>query len=318
MTNDITFIPHVIINPSSIVSYMEVISNKPRKKSHLSFIDPDYDPKANSAFLNSTRKASGYISDQAKRKMSKAIEYLLATSQPKKVREKLSGKYLTVKTSFLTLTLPSKQIHDDKEIINICLNSMLNELRMWHNIKNYIWRAELQKNGNIHFHILTDRFIPWYDARNRWNRIVNKLGYVDRFHEKHGHRTPNSTDIHSTRRVKNLKAYLVKYMVKDEPPPLNEITPEMMERTQTGRTWSCNHELSQTRGLNLIIDNEIDTELKKVISHQDVKKYESDYFTVYYLDYHIIKKTGANLLFKYFSDYLYEKLHFSEQLTFTS
>ena len=316
MKTEITFIPHVVINPFSIVSYQEVqgINKTPRQS--INYIDPSKPIEEQTAFLRSTRKAEGIVSDQAKRKMSKAIEYLLTTSTPKKVREKLTGKYLTVKTSFLTLTLPSAQIHDDKEIINTCLNSMLNELRKWHNVQNYIWRAELQKNGNIHFHILTDRFIPWYDARNRWNRIVNKLGYVDRFHEKHGHRTPNSTDIHSTRQVKNLKAYLVKYMVKDEPPPLTDENANLKDRKQTGRVWSCNHELSQTRGLNLIVDSEIDTELQKVISHPEVKKYKSDYFTVYYLDYHIIRKSGANLLFKYFSDYLFEKLHYSEQLTF--
>lgn len=278
------------------------------------YIDTEKSLEDQSTFLNSERKALGKVSIQAKRKISKAIEYLVTTASEKKVHERLSGKYVSFKCAFLTLTLPSAQIHDDKEIINVCLNSFFNECRKYHNVKNYVWRAEKQKNGNIHFHILTDSFIPWWEARNRWNRIVNKLGYVDRFQEKHGHSTPNSTDIHSTRKIKNLKAYLVKYMSKDEKESSDQTLEYEKKVCQTGRIWGCNHELSQTRGLNMIVDSELDQELKKVIESGKVRKYEATYFTVYYIDYHLIKKAGADVLFKYFSDYLFERLGYSEQL----
>jgi len=315
MTNELTFIPHVVINPSNIVSYQEVISERPRKKRGKLFIDFSEASKDQDSFLNSQRKAGGKVSLQAKRKISKAIEYLVTTATEKKVLERVTRKYVTMRTAFLTLTLPSKQIHPDKEIINTCLNSFLNELRKYHQVKNYIWRAELQKNGNIHFHIVTDKFVPWSDARNRWNRIVNKLGYVDRFQEKHGHSTPNSTDIHSTRKIKNLKAYLCKYMAKDENIELKEQASGEKVRIQEGRIWGCNHELSNTRGLNLIVDSELDEELRLILKADGIRKYEGTYFTVWYLDYHLIAKYGTGILFKYFSDYLFERLGFSEQLT---
>jgi hypothetical protein len=315
--SDITIIPHVVINPTNIVSYSEIIFDKPRKRQKVEFIDVNRPIEEQKSFLNSTRKAEGKVSEQAKRKIGKAIEYLVTIASEKKVHEKLSNKTVIFKLAFLTLTLPSKQIHPDTEIINTCLNSFFNECRKVYNVRNYVWRAEKQKNGNIHFHIITDKFIPYYEARNRWNRIVNKLGYVDRFQAIHGSKQPNSTDIHSTRKIKNLKTYLVKYMAKDHNPEPNEQTTNESTTQQTGRIWGCNHELSQTRGLNLIVDSEIDSELRRVLTKPEVRKYEGSYFTVYYLDYHLLRKYGSDILFQYFSDYLFTQLNFSEQLKTT-
>jgi len=315
---EIILIPHVVINPTSIVTYKEIISDGSRCKSSAMYFDVNAPIGEERSFIHSSRKAEGFMSPQAKRKISKALEYLVTTSTDKRQLERITGKYVNFKCAFITLTLPSTQIHDDKVIINQCLNSFLNECRQYYQVRNYVWRAEKQKNGNIHFHLVIDKFIPWNEMRNRWNRIVNKLGYVDRFHEKHNHRTPNSTDIHSTRKIKNLKAYLVKYMSKQPEVDVEEQSTAESVKLQTGRIWGCNHELSQTRGLNLIIDNEVSEELTKILKDPKLRVYETAYFTVYYLDYHRLKTNGSDLLFKYFSDYLFQQLGFEEQLKFTA
>lgn len=316
MKETFDLIPHVVVNPSSICIYNEVNYLIPRSKQSFKYINPELPIEDQKSFINSSRKNDGTLSDHAKRKLQKAIEYLVTTATEKKVQERIYKRKVSFKTAFITLTLPSKQIHKDSEIINKCLNSFLNECRQYHGLKNYVWRAERQKNGNIHFHILIDQFISWYDIRNRWNRIINKLGYVDEFHKLHNHKTPNSTDVHSTRKVKNIKSYLSKYMCKqDQTAQINE-NGTINNEFQSGRIWSCNHELSQTRGLNLIIDSEISEELKKVIDSGKYRFYEGVYFKVYYFDYHLLRQSDANFLFKYFSDYLFERLGFSEQLTF--
>lgn len=38
---------------------------------------------------------------------------------------------------------------------------------------------EFQGNGNLHYHIVTDTYIDYFLAQKIWNRIINKLGYVD-------------------------------------------------------------------------------------------------------------------------------------------
>jgi hypothetical protein len=40
---------------------------------------------------------------------------------------------------------------------------------------SYIWVAEVQQNGNIHFHILVDRFMPVKWLVNIWNQAANSV-----------------------------------------------------------------------------------------------------------------------------------------------
>ncbi|GAH22083.1 unnamed protein product, partial [marine sediment metagenome] len=115
------------------------------------------------------------------------------------------------------------------------------------NVNIYLWKAEKQKIGRIHFHIITDKFIPWWELRNVWNKHQQTLGYVTGYREDRqlwhregfkyapeyaprwnrvaqmkayhdGLRTdwdnPNSVDIHKTRHIVNLKAYFSKEISK--------------------------------------------------------------------------------------------------------
>lgn len=152
------------------------------------------------------------------------------------------------KLAMVTLTLSAAQHNTDNEIKAKLLNHFLIELRKKYALKNYIWKAEKQENGNIHFHIIIDVFIHHADIRDIWNRIQDKNGfdYVKQFAEnqrlkyangfflhKNSQLTeaeqlrnyeigvaenwsnPNSTDVHSLHKVKNIGAYLSKYLVKE-------------------------------------------------------------------------------------------------------
>ena len=322
-------IPTAIVHPKSIVIYnrYEGGTSRTREKQFVCF-DQDGQPVWNS-FLNSSRKALGAVSPQAKRKITKAIEYLVTTATDKVGHEKLTGKTVRFKVAFVTLTLPAQQLHSDKELISTCLNQFIIEIKKYHGVKNYVWRAEKQKNGNLHFHILVDSFIPWWLMRNRWNRILNKLGYVDRFQEKHGHKTPNSTDIHSTRKIRNIYSYLTKYLTKDEQTTqnnngktdnqrLDNETDNASQNQQTGRIWGCNQELSQARGLALDIDWQTADELEKVCKATKARIYDGEYFKVIYIDYHKLLTNGGKSIFEAFSNYLIEKFQFHEQLTLSA
>lgn len=97
---------------------------------------------------------------------------------------------------FITLTLPSPQVHDDRVINRKCLQPFILYLKRHHGITHYFWRAEAQENGNVHYHVLTDRYIDARDLQVAWNRCVNVLGYEDRYYEGSGKVSPPSTDIH--------------------------------------------------------------------------------------------------------------------------
>jgi hypothetical protein len=67
-------------------------------------------------------------------------------------------------------------------------------LKQKYNVKLYLWVAEPQVNGNIHFHILIDKFIenvpePKYakvplELTKEWNRILDLYGYVAPYTQK--------------------------------------------------------------------------------------------------------------------------------------
>jgi len=191
----------------------------------------------------------GRMSNIAKRKISKSLDYLIYLSGSKSTRKPYHGKNFTSKVNFITLTLSSPQIHSDQEIKKLLLNQFLIEMTKRWNVTRYVWKAEKQDNGNIHFHIVTSNFIPWNEIRNVWNRIQQKLGYVTRYREnredwhKHGFKydkkrgskwpynkqlkaykvglqtgwdNPNSIDVHSLRNIGNIKSYMVKYMSKNK------------------------------------------------------------------------------------------------------
>ena len=191
----------------------------------------------------------GRISSIAKRKISRSLSYLIYIAKPKPIHKPWHGRNFEFKVAFITLTLSSEQIHSDQVIKAQLLDQFLIEMHKRWNVKDYVCRAEKQKNGNIHFHIVADNFIPWNELRNVWNRIQQKLGYVTRYREnrlkwhahgfhydprlaqnwprakqlkayKSGMQTgwdnPNSVDIHSLKHVGNIIAYLTKEMVKNE------------------------------------------------------------------------------------------------------
>lgn len=384
MENNLTLIPTISIHPGQINIYNEVVwdHHKPIRDKTLSLNFQSTHGAEH--LLNSTRSARGRVSVIAKRKMTRAVDYLLFVTNDKKVHNKYTGKNFKFKIAFVTLTLPSKQIHSDNEIKSKCLNQLLIELKKYYNVRNYIWRAEKQHNGNLHFHILVDRFIPHQELRDRWNRIVNKLGYVDRYRDeqiqwhnngfrvrqnllktwpkrkqydayKRGSRinwnSPNSTDIHSTRNIKDLKGYVTKYFTKSaieefkikisklkefrkSPDYVKPIIPGTKKRelikckrkrqssikkmSQKGRIWGCNVELSNIKGAQSVLDWQIADELEKLVLDSSVRVLKDRYFQIVFLDSSYFARNPDSYLSKLFFDFLYDKFHYSLQTEFAA
>lgn len=171
-------------------------------------------------------KPLGLMSSAQEKKVRKAIECLVSMvklSKDKTLKNK-GKQYLT----FVTLTLPSKQVHTDTEIRKL-LTRYLENLQKTYDVEHYIWKAEPQTNGNIHFHIIVDRYVHWQTHRYLWNKQLDKLGYLDAYCKKHGNRNPNSTDVHKLQGVNSTTNYLLKYMTK----------PEKGKRPILGKIWGC-------------------------------------------------------------------------------
>lgn len=105
----------------------------------------------------------------------------------KKASKKHNPKYLC---TFVTLTLQGKQQHTDDELARFLLNPFIVYAKKYFHVKYYIWKKELQKNGNVHFHFVCDKYIDHVSLRNTWNRLCNRgkvpgcatpFNYVDQY-----------------------------------------------------------------------------------------------------------------------------------------
>lgn len=177
-------------------------------------------------------KVKGILSNKSKRKME---DILIGWNEVLRCAPIESKKIWRIKPRFtmLTLTLSSKQVHKDEEIKTKILNPFITELKkvLGRNLL-YVWSAEAQplNTDNIHFHIVTDRYIDKHWARAVWNRIQDRLGYVERCKFTN----PPSTDIRVRNIDKQSVAYLMKYLTKFK----------KTARKITGKLWGCSHKLT--------------------------------------------------------------------------
>lgn len=380
MNRELVLIPSISIHPDKICTYSQVhwFPNRPVRPDKIQ----NHEDKiiTYNHLLKSRRSAMGLVSDIARRKISRSLDYLLLLSQNKNLHSLYLGRNFQFKIGFITLTLPAEQMHSDNVIKSKCLNSILIELKKYHKVKNYVWRAEKQKNGNIHFHIIVDKFIPWSKLRDRWNRIIEKLGYITAYREsmlswhkggfkirtdllkkweyrkqikayetgsKNDWNSPNTTDVHSIKKVINLKNYISKYLTKNETSlekkcknlgfgqkligfncelrvnkkdrlkvKCRHRKDQQVRRKQLvkGRIWGCNKELSNIKGATLDVDSEIWDNMNEVIKNSNCKQYSSDYFNVFYIDFRDLAEFGGEILFNYFCSYLVERFGYNYQL----
>jgi hypothetical protein len=271
----------------------------------------------------------------ATRKLSKSINYLTYLAVPKKTFNKKFNSYFNFSVNFITLTLPSKQLDLDIEINHSFLNQFLIEAkRKWH-VNRYVWKYEKQNNGNIHYHILTDKFIPYKELRDNWNRIIEKKKYVYEFKMRHNKADPNTTDIHSLKSIKNVPQYLTKYLIKEtnknknqckrkDSPMGSDYRPKNMglkfsvlnylnKIARHPRIWGCSHDLSNIKGA---ISENIElfmTELNTAIKKGKCKRINKDYCSIFVYEANWINPYNCPNIFKFWSDFLYTEFNHTIQ-----
>jgi len=199
-------------------------------------------------------RTDNLLSINGARKVRKAINWLVHTSREKRVYSKEMGKYIKYRLTFITLTLPSKQVHPDEIIKKEVLGVFIQWMRDRHEAKKYIWRAEIQKNGNIHFHITTDKFIYHKSVRRQWNKNLEKLGYISRFEAAHGHRQPPSTEIKAVKKVKNIAAYLTEYLSKAKGGSGKKVQEEYNNRVISGHLYGISSYLGRIKPFTVSAD----------------------------------------------------------------
>jgi hypothetical protein len=105
--------------------------------------------------------------------------------------------------------------------------------------------------------------------------------------------SPNSTDVHATKSVKNLMGYLCKYMLKD---------------TQSGgivsRLWGCSVVLSKAKGAVMQVDSFVSSCFETIRRVYKPFEYFGEHFSVTYLDFIKLARSDLKYLFDSFVSYI--------------
>lgn len=233
---------------------------------------------------NSTQQLqpySGDITKSAAKKLKSACEILFALAKLKKVEIRSTRRKFQFRIALITLTLcaPQDELTDrqlKKELLEPFLRTFRNK-----GMLNYIWKAELQQNGNLHFHILTDTFLDKMEVRNVWNRLQAKVGLIEKFHDKHGHRSPNGTDCKAVKSDQGMVNYMLKYMLKGKEKGESEAAGKVADGRSTGKIWDCSLNLKLKNDTAEPVENWQFELLEKKVDSKVFDKKELETCTIY-------------------------------------
>ena len=201
----------------------------------------------------------------------------------------------TKRLVFLTLTLCALQRHSDQQIKRDVLKPFMRILREKFNCINYVWKAESQQTGSIHFHVIIDQFIDKEEIQRIWNSCQQKLFYVDRFEAKCGHNHPPSTHVEVIDSLEIAEKYIEKYICKDD-----------KYRRIEGAIWKASKSINSLKFFEIVEDSEINESINKAIDNKDCKLIEKDRYRMFFFE----KDKLINYLPKYHKYQYFNYLQF--------
>lgn len=266
-------IPFLKISHRYLVQYWHVYYEQERFKSiFANFFGEDG--------LNITY--AGDMSKGAVKRLQNACELLIAITPKKSFISKKTGKKIIYRIGFITLTLSAPQMQiTDREIKEKMLAPFIRKLKKY-GLRNYIWKAERQGNGNIHFHVFVDCFIPKEDVTNIWNRLQSNFHFINAFCAKFGHRDPPSTNIKCVVSDSGLVKYMLKYMLKPVNKGQQTELGRATEKGATGKVWDCSEALKTENDTAAEVSAGEYQLLQELVDSGDLEVSERDHATIFY------------------------------------
>lgn len=198
---------------------------------------------------------TGKVTAGAKKRLTKSIETLVQVTPVRYEADFETGEMFPFKLSFITLTVSDDSKITGKEAHKKLLAPFLLWLRRSYNMQVYIWKAELQKRGNIHYHLTSDAYVYWEVLRDKWNSLQREAGLLDRYHKKKGHYKANSTDIHRVRKITNMAGYLIKEIAKGF----------QNEKSIGGKVWDCSANIKSAKYYTTLADTQYEAKINLAI-----------------------------------------------------
>jgi len=227
--------------------------------------------KEKSQTIGKNLKYTGKMTRSGKKTIERRLTSWLLAMECYNKRNSVKGKRVPHKPVFITLTLSEAQKHTDYYIKRNMLQVFLKDLQYNFNVINYFWKAERQKNGNIHFHILVDKFIQMNHVRSAWNRIQYKHGYTEKYRNEYGSHNPPSTHVEGQPTKGSICQYVMKYVSKHD-----------NEQCVEGSVYRFSKSLLALKPFSEIAMGSFSDIIQRFIDSQEIKVYKNDFCTTYY------------------------------------
>lgn len=286
----------------SDVKFLTVINSIPVMQLRHNSIVVYHEPLQRRSSLNNKRKwenkylykqaYSGKVTQGVRKRLTKAINLMLMTVKPKYIFNDIGNYWQYHKLSFITLKITAARNISVHEAYESCFCYFLD----WFTrtaTKNprplYTWKAELQKDGQVHYHITTPEWINCQALRRKWNEILRKAGFLEDYVKEHGHYNANATDIHQVNDVKNLSAYMIKALTdsiaaaekikktrqgKQEQHIGAEMAKEIQNEESTdGKIWGCSELLQNAKYAVLVLSDRHHDFIKKMEAIGKIKSF---------------------------------------------
>lgn len=327
---DLVFLPSFSLEPNKVVSYNSVFARNRETET----LTPINGKKPSTALKftsikekNSVSRTSHnfQISDNAYRNLKRKINWLYYLAKSKQVKTYSGKQIFNFKIAFITLTLPSKQRTCTRDVTANLLNPFLTEIRQRTEMENYVWRLEFQKNGNVHYHLVTDTYLDYFFVQKIWNRLLKSHGYIDDYKEKFSGlslldynkltnsngktdfktvakryargcadnwENPNSVDVKSVVSNKAISNYISKYFAKDTDGNPEKNSLDSDDNSTNLRLWFCSRSLSKLKTISDFCEA-VTYDIFAIVSHADkARKVIGKYATSIYFEVRSMKGTA--------------------------
>lgn len=185
----------------------------------------------------STPTYQGKITSGSGKRIRKTVDLLLQISKKVIVWNPILEKKVPHTLSFITLTIPEQERKPEaQEGYKYLLGPWLLKMKRKARLNTYVWKAEFQKNGMLHYHITTPSWIHYQLIKDEWNNLLSTNNLLNEHFKNHRGQFPNSTDIHEVYKSKDLNHYLQK-----------EISKNHQEKKTTGKVWDCSMNLKKNK-----------------------------------------------------------------------
>ena len=226
---------------------------------------------------------TGTVTDHAAKRIKRTVDVFLQKSPTRRIYNPVVEAFHDFRLSFITLTISANERvsgKDGREALKVFIQHFRRKpsaKSKSEQLTSYLWKAELQERGQLHYHITANRFLHYVEIQGVWNGIQKNRGWLDDFYKKEGRYNANSTDVHAVYKVQDIQAYLSKYLAKQQFKDLSEcghLSPQYQE-TIGGKVWDCSQDLKIPR-FSSELDSETDLRLWQIAKSDPDKKRKFD------------------------------------------